>query len=313
MKKISLIIPIYNEQENILLVYNKINDNIKELNNYDWEIILVNDGSSDQSLSELKKIAEADDRIIVLDFSRNFGKEIALTAGLNSCSGDAALFLDADLQHPPELIPEFIAKWEKGAEVVSSIRKSTEKKPIIKDIGSKIFYYLINRLGDANLTPNSTDFKLIDRKVINALLKFTERNRMFRGLIDWCGFRTEYIEFVAPERLHGKSTYSISKLIRLAINSFTSFSLLPLRITGYLGIFVTLISVLLMMVMIFCDFILRNGMFSSIAFVIVTNTIILGIVLVGLGLIALYIGQIHEEVINRPLYIVREEIRAKRG
>lgn len=308
MKKISLIVPIYNEQENISLLFEKVEKVISQIDNFQWEYIFVNDGSKDTSLSELRTIAKSDSRVIVLDFSRNFGKEIALTAGLNRCSGDAAIFLDADLQHPPELIPDFLKKWEDGAEVVSSIRMATEKKSFIKDFGSKVFYYLINKLGDANLTPNATDFKLIDRKVINELMKFTERNRMFRGLIDWCGFKTEYIEFIAPERIHGEASYSVGKLVRLAINSFTSFSLLPLKITGYLGIFVTSISFILLLVMMIFDFLIRDGMFSSIAFVIVTNTLILGIVLIGLGLIALYIAQIHEEVINRPLYIIREEI-----
>jgi dolichol-phosphate mannosyltransferase len=311
MKKVSIIVPIFNEKENVNLLYDSLVNNTKNLNVYKFEFILVNDGSKDNSLTELKKIVGKDKRFVILDFSRNFGKELALTAGLEYCSGDAAIFLDADLQHPAELIPDFIKKWEGGADVVSGIRLATKKKSFIKDIGSRLFYLIINKLGDAKLIPNSTDFKLIDRKVINALLKFTERNRMFRGLIDWCGYTTEYIEFTAPERLHGESTYSISKLLRLAINSFTSFSLLPLKITGYLGGVVTLFSLLLLLFMFVCTFVIKNAMFSSIAFVIVSNTLILGIVLTCLGLIALYIAQIHTEVINRPLYIIREVIRGK--
>ncbi len=225
------------------------------------------------------------------------------------CSGDAAIFLDADLQHPPCLIPDFLKKWEAGAEVVSSVRKTTVHKSPVKDLGSKIFYAMLNKYSDTYIKPNTTDFKLIDRKVINELKKFTERNRMFRGLIDWLGFKTDYIEFVAPERVRGKATYSLKKLCSLAINSLTSFSLFPLRIAGYLGVFITAVSFVLLCVMFVCNFILKNGLFTSIAFVIVSNTIILGIVLIALGLIALYIGQIHDEVVNRPLYVIRDRIQ----
>ena len=166
----------------------------------------------------------------------------------------------------------------------------------------------MNKNADSPLTQNATDFKLIDKKVITVLQKFTEHNRMFRGLIDWLGFKTEYIEFVAPERIHGEATYSLIKLTRLAVNSMTSFSLFPLRITGYFGIFIFSVSFILLCVMCVFRFILKSPMFSSISFVIVLNTLVLGIVLMALGLIALYIGQIRDEVVNRPLYVIRERV-----
>ena len=309
-KLVSLIVPVYNEEQNIEPMYEACKNAMKTIPAYNWELIFINDGSKDNSFATLSKIALKDKSVKALDFSRNFGKEVALTAGIQNCSddADAAIFMDADLQHPPELIPQFIEKWEQGADIVASIRKATKKKAFIKDIGSKIFYSIMNKNADSPLTQNATDFKLIDKKVITVLQKFTEHNRMFRGLIDWLGFKTEYIEFVAPERIHGEATYSFVKLTRLAVNSMTSFSLFPLRVTGYFGILIFAVSFILLCVMSVFKFILQSPMFTSIAFVIVLNTLILGIVLMALGLIALYIGQIRDEVVNRPLYVVREKI-----
>ena len=309
-KLVSLIVPVYNEEQNIEPMYEACKNAMKTIPAYNWELIFINDGSKDNSFATLSKIALKDKSVKALDFSRNFGKEVALTAGIQNCSddADAAIFMDADLQHPPELIPQFIEKWEQGADIVASIRKATKKKAFIKDIGSKIFYSIMNKNADSPLTQNATDFKLIDKKVISVLQKFTEHNRMFRGLIDWLGFKTEYIEFVAPERIHGEATYSLIKLTRLAVNSMTSFSLFPLRVTGYFGVFIFTVSFILLCVMSVFKFILQSPMFTSIAFVIVLNTLILGIVLMALGLIALYIGQIRDEVVNRPLYVVRERV-----
>ena len=308
-KKLSVIVPVYNEEKNVSLLYQALVQIATELSNYEFEFIFVNDGSKDNSWQTLEKIA-VDSRVVAIDFSRNFGKELALTAGVQNCTGDAAIFLDADLQHPPALIPQFVKKWEHGAEVVAGIRKSTEKKSFIKDVGSKVFYALMRRFSRNVVTQNSTDFKLIDRKVINELVKFTEHNRLFRGLIEWMGFKTETIEFTAAERINGVASYSIKKLINLAVNSFTSFSLFPLKLAGYLGILITTISFLLLCVMLIFKFILHSNMFSAISYIIVSNTFVLGIVLIALGLIALYIGQIHAEVIGRPLYVIREKIRS---
>lgn len=219
MKKLSVIVPVYNEEKNVSLLYQSLVQVATELSNYKFEFIFVNDGSKDCSWQTLKSIS-ADSRVIAIDFSRNFGKELALTAGVQSCSGDAAIFLDADLQHPPALIPQFVKKWENGAEVVAGIRKSTEKKSFIKHIGSKVFYELMRRFSRNVVTQNSTDFKLIDRKVINELVKFTEHNRLFRGLIEWMGFKTETIEFTASERINGTASYSLKKAYKPCYKQF---------------------------------------------------------------------------------------------
>lgn len=307
MKKISVIVPVYNEEKNVPLMHQALSNIVEKLVNYDFEFIFVNDGSKDNSWDAIKQEAQNDNRIIAIDFSRNFGKELALTAGVQNCTGDAAIFLDADLQHPPALIPQFVEKWEQGADVVAGIRKTTEKKSFIKDTGSKFFYALMRRFSRNVLTRNSTDFKLIDRKVINELVHFTEHNRLFRGLIEWMGFKTETIEFVAPERVNGTATYSLRKLFSLAINSLTSFSLFPLKLAGYLGVLISFVSFVLLCVMLIFKFILHLPVFSPISYVIVTNTFVLGIVLMALGIMALYIGQIHAEVIGRPLYVIREK------
>ncbi len=308
MKKISTIVPVFNEMANVPLMYNALCDVAKILTNYEFEFVFVNDGSKDDSWTELKKLAEIDSRIVSVDFSRNFGKEIALSAGAEVCTGDAAIFLDADLQHPPALIPEFVKKWENGAEVVASKRIFTEKKSFIKDLGSRFFYYIINHYGHVRITPNATDFKLIDRKVINEIVRFSEHKRMFRGLIEWLGFKTEYIDFVAPARANGEATYSFKKLLSLAVNTMVGNSLFPLKLFAYLGVLLSVFSFGLLCVMTVATYCLHSDYFSSISFVIVTNTLVLGIILVSIGLLAIYIGQIQVEVMDRPLYVIREKI-----
>jgi dolichol-phosphate mannosyltransferase len=302
---ISLIIPIFNEEKNIPILYEhvkKVVDSTPHL----WELIFVNDGSRDGSVTELQKIRDIDSRVKIIDFSRNFGKEIAMTAGINNCRGDACMMIDADLQHPVELIPEFIKKWEDGAEVVVGVRKKNKGEGIVKKAGSYFFYKIINRISDMKIVSQATDFRLLDREVINEFNKMTERNRMTRALIDWMGFRRQYINFEANERLHGEASYSFWKLLRLAFNSIVSFSLFPLRIAGYLGIFITLISGLLGLFIFITKYVIGSMEFSGPAILAVVTLFLIGIVLICLGLIALYIANIHAEVSNRPLYIIRK-------
>jgi dolichol-phosphate mannosyltransferase len=307
-KRIDIIIPIFNEENNIVRLYEEILKQTNDLNDYEFWYVFINDGSLDHSMEVLKHLAEKDKSVKVINLSRNFGKEIALTAGLDCTQADAAIFIDADLQHPPHLIPALIKKWESGIEVVTTVRKNIKKQPIMRRVGSYFFYWILNKLSDVKMTPKTTDFRMIDKSVINILKRFTERNRMFRGLIDWIGPKTGYVEFIAPERNTGKARYSFKKLVNLALNSITSFSLLPLKVAGYIGLFISIVSVILFLVMLIVSFVLRSPFFSSLSFVIVCNTILIGIVLICLGFIALYIGQIHSEVINRPLYVIREKI-----
>ena len=280
-----------------------------KLTEIDCDYIFVNDGSPDDSLDVLRELAATDPHVKVLDLSRNFGKEIALTAGVHEAEGaDAVICMDADLQHPPELIPTLLEKWREGAEVVVTIRISIEKQRWLRQVGSHSYYWLMSKISGLPMVAQTTDFRLYDRKVVAAFKHATERERMFRGIMDWMGFRRVYVEFRADARHDGEAGYSYGKLLRLAINSITAFSLWPLRITGYLGILISGISGLLMLWMLI-NYLLRSEvLYTPLAIVVVANTFLIGIVLMAIGLVAMYIGTIHTEVINRPLYIVRERL-----
>jgi dolichol-phosphate mannosyltransferase len=306
---ISIVVPVYNEAENIPRFFvdlKKILSGLEE--KYDWEIIFIDDGSRDSSAAELQKIT--DSRVRVLELSRNFGKEAALSAGLSQARGEAAVMIDADFQHPMELIPEMINKWEAGAEVVVGVRKKNKKAGLVKRAGSFVFYKVIRRISAVEIMPNETDFRLVSREVIDAFNQLREKNRMTRALIDWIGFKRDYIYFEANERADGHAGYSISKLISLALNSFVSLSLLPLKLAGYLGIFI------IFTVGPFGFYVLLGkyvfdwayaASFSGPAQLAFLITFLVGVILSSLGLVALYIAHIHHEVLGRPLYIIRRK------
>jgi dolichol-phosphate mannosyltransferase len=306
-KRISVVIPVYNEEKNISLAAEALEALFAELP-YEYEIIFVNDGSSDNSFLEIYRLSQRNNRIRGLDFSRNFGKETATSAGCHYAQGDAVIIMDADLQHPVGIIPEFLDLWEKGNEVVYTVRNENKGASWLKRLTSRLYYWIFNTCTDMVTEPRSTDFRLIDKKVVDVFRKFPERERMFRGMIDWMGYKRAKVEFVANERLHGKAQYSYRKLFRLALNSFTSFSLLPLKFAGYLGVMITFISGILLVIMLITRWFIDKSLFSPIAILATSNTFLSGIILISLGFIALYIARIHNEVINRPLYIVREEI-----
>ena len=309
IKKISIIVPVYNEYDNLFLLYKKLIEISSENNEFSWSYIFVNDGSTDDSLSALRELALKDEKVKVIDLSRNFGKEIAMTAGVHEAiNPDAIICIDADLQHPPELIPVLIRKWKDGFDIVATIRKSIDNQPLLKRIGSHVFYWIMGKISGLQIKSQTTDFRLYDKKVVEAFKRATERERMFRGIMDWLGFHKAYVEFEAVARQQGEAGYSYKKLIGLAVNSITAFSLWPLRITGYLGLLITSISGGLLLWMLINYFIFSQYEYTPLAIVVVANTFFIGIVLMSIGLVALYIGNIHTEVINRPMYIVREKI-----
>jgi len=311
MKLISIIIPAYNEEKNISPLYEKLTDLFRLLDGkYEFEILFVNDGSSDNTIGEIEKLANLDPHIKFIDFSRNFGKEIATTAGLNNCRGDACLMIDADLQHPVELIPEFLEKWKEGFEVIVGVRKKSKSDTWIKIAGSKLFYKILNKIVDVEVMPSATDFRLLDRRVIDEFNRFTEANRMTRALIDWLGFRRAYIFFDANKRLNGTASYSFWKLTKLAMNSFVSLSLLPLKFAAYLGGFITLFSGALGLYVLLGKYFFHWGFsshFSDSENLAVFIVFLVGIILISIGLLALYIAHIHEEVIKRPMYVIRKK------
>ena len=311
MKKlsISIVIPCYCEQDNLIQLHKRISDVILTLPEFTWKFVFVNDGSTDDTLDCLRRVAKSDKTSMVIDLSRNFGKEIALTAGVTEAEEvDAIICIDADLQHPPELIPELVDEWQKGAEVVVTVRDRSESQPLMRKWGSALFYWFMSVTSSVYIVPKTTDFRLYDKKVIDAFKRMTERDRMFRGIMDWMGFRRSYVSFEAATRNHGKSSYSYIKLLHLAVSSILSFSYMPLKLAGYLGLLITFstLGILIWMV----NSYLTVGVFSDLPlmFLAVANTFLIGVVLIILGLIGLYIGAIHNEVINRPLYIVREKI-----
>lgn len=307
---ISIVIPVFREERNLGALLDRLDSVIGLLPEIDWTYIFVNDGSPDGSMSVLREMSISNPRIRAIDFSRNFGKEVALTAGVHAAKdSDAVICMDADLQHPPEVIPILVEKWREGFEVVATIRTSTEKKSFTRRLGSTCYYWLMSKISGVEIKSQSTDFRLFDKKVVKAFCRLTERERMFRGMVDWLGFNKAFVEFSAGARLHGEVSYSLKSLWKLAINSITAFSLFPLRLTGYLGIAITLLSAFLIAWMMFQNVFVAQEMFRPSAFFAVFNTMMIGVVLMAIGLVALYIGNIHVEVINRPLYIVRDTIK----
>ncbi|PIP79225.1 MAG: glycosyl transferase [Gammaproteobacteria bacterium CG22_combo_CG10-13_8_21_14_all_40_8] len=306
-KSVTIVVPVHNESRGLFNFFEKLNQVLLSLDNYEWCVLFIDDGSTDDSWGIIEQLSLTDSKVKALALSRNFGKEIALTAGVEYLDGkvDAAIFMDADLQHPPEILPEILKRWEDGFEVVATIREQSPSSSLVRRVGARVFYSMMSKFADVEITPNGTDYRLLDKKVIKELSLFTERTRMFRGLIDWMGFRKTHIKFTAAERAHDTPSYTLHKLIGLAINSLTSFSLLPLRLTGYMGLFIIFSTLLMIMYMLTAQ-ILHWDYFTPLAFVVVFNTFLIGILLSGLGLVALYIGHIHTEVVKRPLYLIRE-------
>ena len=307
--QITLIIPAHNEEDNLRPFYVETHKIIQDLNNYTWEFIFIDDGSNDSTWRVINDIASLNAKVKGIRLSRNFGKEMALTAGILESAKDATavIFMDADLQHPPSAIPKLIQQWELGFQIVTAQRKSI-RYSIWREMGSSLFYFMLNRFSKLNIQHKATDFRLLDRQVLEVLQTFPERNRFFRGIVDWMGFKKTSITFDSPDRADGRSTFSFRDLFNLAVNSFTSFSLVPLRITGYLGLAVTTITSLLFSYMIITHLVLGWTLFTKLAYFVVFNTLLFGIVLAALGMIALYIGNIHTEVSGRPLYIVQDRV-----
>ncbi len=306
-KLLSIVIPAYNEEKNLAQTYHDVVTALPK--SYDYEFIVVNDGSLDGTAETARHLHKQDKHLKLVNFSRNFGKEIATTAGLNIASGDATVILDADGQHPPELIPEFVRRWEDGAQVVVGVRASDAHEGFIKKWGSKLFYRLLSHLTRIKMVPASTDFRLVDREVRQAFSELNEANRITRGLIDWLGFDVTYLEFHARERMHGTAAYSVGKLINLALNTFVSLSFLPLYLSGYIGIVMTVLSLLGGLFIFIESVLLPDPMTLNITgsgMLGLLTVFLIGIVLTGQGLTALYISRIYEEVKRRPLYVINK-------
>jgi polyisoprenyl-phosphate glycosyltransferase len=311
---VSIVIPIYNEAPNVEPLHKRVTAVIKKLP-LQFELIFVDDGSRDGSIKKLRQLARRDKRVRVVELARNFGKEIAVTAGLHAARGDAAIMMDADLQHPPRLLPQFIEEWHRGADVVVGVKKYSDDEGWFKKFSSSGFYWLLGRVSSSQITPHASDFRLINRRVLDTFKTFTERNRITRGIIDWAGFSRHYVYFETAPRHAGEATYSYRKLFGLAFNTLTAYSLIPLKFAGFLGWFILILSSLLGVFVVVEKYILSDPMhldISGTAFLAIMLLFLVGVILLCLGFVSLYIARIHDEVMNRPLYIVRDEIEGDR-
>ncbi|MBP0939319.1 glycosyltransferase family 2 protein [Pseudomonas sp. 20GA0148] len=308
-RKISLISPFYNEEKGVQAFFQRINEVFAPLaERYDLEVIAINDGSRDRTYEELVRAKAVNDYLTVVDLSRNFGKEAAISAGLDFATGDAVIPIDSDLQHPPEVILELIEKWEEGAEVVLAKRVDRETDRAIQKFTANSFYKLHNRISDIDIPADVGDFRLMDRKVVEALKTLPETRRFMKGLFAWVGFRTTTIEYKVAPREHGTTSFNTWKLWNFALEGITSFSSAPLRVWTYLGCAVSAFSFL------YAAYLLIKTIFFGIdtpgyASIMITVLFASGVQLIGIGVLGEYVGRIFAESKKRPVYIVRDVIK----
>ncbi|WP_308664227.1 glycosyltransferase family 2 protein [uncultured Acidaminococcus sp.] len=306
MKKISFVVPVFNEEENIHEFYRRLTQVMAPLP-YDYEILFIDDGSKDRTSQLIRELAEKDPNVQGYVFARNFGHQLALTCGLDQSTGDAVISMDGDLQHPPEMVPELLKKWEEGFEIVQTVRKATEDATWFKNITSRLYYKLINSMSEVLITPGGSDFRLMDRKAVDALNRFRERARFIRGMVNNLGFRYTTLEFVAPPRFAGHSKFNLRKMLRFALDGITAFSRVPLRLALYVGCIAGLGSILLIGHVIYVKYIIQDAVpgWTTLA---AAEFFLGGVELIGIGIVGEYVGRIFDEVKQRPLYIIREHI-----
>ena len=303
-KLVSIVISAYNEQDNVGELYKQLQKNIKDINNVDFEFIYVDDGSSDKTLANCQKLQKKDKRVKIVQLKRNFGHEIAMTAGMDYAKGDAVVFMDSDLQHPPVYIPQMVKLWQEGNEIVLTKRVDNKETSELYKWCAKAFYYVLNLLSDTPVMASAPDFRLIDRKYVDFLKEFNEQDRLFRGLLSWImpHNKVAVIDFVAPERFSGTSKYNFIKSLRLAMDSIMQFSVLPLRLATVIGLLGAVFA-LVMGIYVFVEHFFLHNPTPGYATIMVTVVFLGAVQLICLGIIGEYIGKIHMEVKKRPLYM----------
>lgn len=306
MKKISFVVPVFNEEENIHEFHRRLTQVMAPLP-YDYEILFIDDGSKDRTSQLIRELAEKDPHVQGYVFARNFGHQLALTCGLDQSTGDAVISMDGDLQHPPEMVPALLKKWEEGYEIVQTVRKATEDATWFKNITSRLYYKLINSMSEVRVTPGGSDFRLMDRKAVDALNRFRERARFIRGMVNNLGFRYTTLEFVAPPRFAGHSKFNLRKMLRFALDGITAFSRVPLRLALYVGCIAGLGSILLIGHVIYVKYVVQDAV-SGWTTLAAAEFFLGGVELIGIGIVGEYVGRIFDEVKQRPLYIIREHI-----
>jgi glycosyltransferase involved in cell wall biosynthesis len=306
-KKISVVVPVYFQEKGLHELHRRLTQVLSNLDQMNYEIILVNDGSKDKSYQIMQEINAKDPNVKIINFSRNFSQQIAITAGIDHSTGDAVVIIDDDLQDPPEVIPQMIKKWQEGYKVVYGTRTKRLGENFFKIITAKIFYKVIDRLSDVRLPQDTGDFRLMDRAVVEVLKNMKEESRYIRGLVAWIGFPQYALLYERHSRFSGDTNYTFKSLLRFAANGVTSFSEKPLLISGYLGFITTIISFIFLVVVVVMRLMSPDytipGWTSTIGIIIFFG----GVQLISLGIIGQYIGKIYREIKNRPLYIIDEK------
>lgn len=305
MKTISILIPAYNEEQVLEKLLTRLANLANSVKGYDFEFLFVNDGSKDKTLEIIKEYAEKDPRISYVNLSRNFGKEIGMIAGLDHVRGDATVIIDADLQDPPELIPQMIKHWEEGYDDVYAKRKSRDGETALKKFTSKMYYATLQKLTNIPIQKDTGDFRLLDRRVVEALKEFRESQRNTKAMFSWVGFHKKQILYDRDPRAAGETHWNYFKLIELAIDGITSFTTAPLRISTFIGVFVSVVAFIYLLVIIFQTIFFGNdlaGYPSTLAVILFLG----GVQLLSIGIIGEYVGRIFNETKQRPLYLIEE-------
>ncbi|NOU91508.1 glycosyltransferase [Paenibacillus sp. LMG 31460] len=300
----SVVIPVFNEEAVIQETYQRLKQ-VMNRTDSSYELLFVNDGSRDHTAAILQGISETDERVKLINFSRNFGHQIAITAGMDYANGDAVVVIDADLQDPPELILEMIAKWKEGYDVVYAKRTKRKGETFFKKQTAHLFYRILQASTDIAIPVDTGDFRLMDRKVCDEMSRLTEKNRFVRGLVSWVGFRQTAVEYVRDERAAGETKYPLKKMLKLSMDGITSFSIKPLKLATYLGGMLSISGLAYLVVIIYLKLFTENAVagWNGIA---IMQLFFSGFILIILGLVGEYIGRIYDESKGRPLYIVRD-------
>ena len=305
MKKFTIIIPVKNEEKNIPILIQKIQE---QKIDYEYEILFINDGSTDNTWKVIKNINYENDKIKGISFSKNFGHQIALSAGIDNCNSDFLIMMDGDLQHPPKYINEMIEKYKKGYDVVQMVKSNQGKRSIIQKISSSLFYFIFSKISNINISSNVSDFRLISKKIIDELKNIKEKERFIRGLVSWIGFNYVEISYNVDERKFGFSKYNIFALSKLASFGIFGFSTFPLKLSLYIGYLFALFSFCYGFFAIIKRFVSPESIPVGYTDLIVFITFIGGLILIFLGILGAYLSKIFEEVRNRPTYIIDEKL-----
>ncbi len=305
---ISLVLPIYNEEKNIDELYKRSVKVLKKIDKY--EIIFVNDYSKDGSLLKLKELAKTDKNIKIIDFSRNFGHQIAITAGIDYAKGDAVVVMDSDLQDTPETIEEMVKKWKNGYDVVYGKRR-TRKDTVFKKFTAFAFYRILKKFANIDIPEDTGDFRLMDKKVVEEMQKLREHSRFMRGMTSWVGFKQTYVLFDREDRKYGETNYPLKKMIKLAMDAITSFSYIPLKISANIGFIVAFLSFLGIVYATYRKIFFPAEVVSGWTFLTIVILFLGSVQLIALGIIGEYIGRIYTETQGRPLYVIRDKINLK--